>query len=188
MENIVFENSVLRIETATIGHDLSSMGETVPSFAYTADLSKPLALETADEVPLFLAVKGKLLIAMSVSAEEAMAEEVKAKLRIPFTQFNVDKKEVEAYIGPCLTFSHTAVDRPTIEKLYDMGYRAAAKRTSGVDFMDVPVLVLMQLRSFGIPMDHIHIGNYDTFENPELLYSKLRGDKKTNRSVAKLLG
>ena len=42
----------------------------------------------------------------------------------------------------------------------DRGYRAACKRTDGVDFLDLPLLLLMQMRREGVKMANIHIGDY----------------------------
>lgn len=155
------------------------------SFRVEAGKGAKVGLETKDEIPLILASDG-VLIAAKVSLEDAVNESVKNRIHAAFTQYNLDPHSIEVYMGPCLTFSHTFVERKLIEEMMDRGYRAACKRTDGVDFLDVPLLVLMQCRHLGIPMENIQISDYDTFENPELLYSALRGDNPTNLTVATL--
>ena len=137
-------------------------------------------------MPLFFACNG-VLGAAKIDLNAAVNEEFKKKLHAAITQFNLRPESIEVYIGPCLTFSHVHVERALMESLMDRGYRAACKRTDGVDFLDLPVMALVQCRALGVPMANIHIGDYDTFENPSLLYSKLRGDENENLTVATLL-
>ena len=42
------------------------------------------------------------------------------------------------------------------------------------------MILFQQLRGLGIDPEHIQISDYDTFENPSLLYSALAGDKEKN--------
>ena len=116
-----------------------------------------------------------------------MSEDFAKRFHAAVTQYGLNPAEIEVYMGPCLTFSHTHVERKLLEELMDRGYRACCKRTDGVDFLDLPLLLLMQLRRQGVPMKNIHIGDYDTYENPDLLLSKLRGDEGENVTIAKLL-
>lgn len=46
--------------------------------------------------------------------------------------------------------------------------------------------MLTELRRLGVKMENIVIGDYDTYENPEMLYSRLRGDKEMNATTAYL--
>ena len=185
MNSIHYENDLFSAET--FGVPLAAPGD-IPSadgFAVKAGQGVSLAIATRDEVPLVFAGKGILGVA-KVGLKEAVDETVLKKFHACITQYDLDPASIQVYLGPSLTFSHTHVDRPLIVNLMDRGYRACCKRTDGVDFLDVPLLVLMQCRHLGIPMANIHIGDYDTFENPQLLYSTLRGDEKDNVTVATL--
>ncbi len=187
MENIIFKTDKVEIVTYVKGNPLPRVDEAVKEYGVTPVVRKTLAISSADEVPLFLYEEGRILIGAKVNQASAIAGKAKAKIHATITQYNLNPKVLHVYMGPCLTFSHTVVERPVIEELMEKGYRAAAKRTDGVDFLDVPVLLLLQLRSLGIPMENIVIGDYDTYENPELFYSELRGEKESNLTVAKLL-
>jgi copper oxidase (laccase) domain-containing protein len=189
MEKIIFDYAKeLRCETYTKETSESPSGEEVIDFKLTALAHHPLLLRTADEVPFFFYDKKAHLIgAASLSKEATLKEYLKGKMHEVMVQYNLSGKDIVCYLGPALTFSHTLVDRPTLVKVMDMGYRAAAKRTSGVDFFDVPIMNVLMLRKLGIPAENIFIDAHDTFECDALLYSKLRGDKKANPSVIELL-
>ena len=186
MDNINFEGSSLSCVTYVRSNKAPSLPPLAEPFLTRAGKNVSIGVLSSDEIPLFFAVKGMLLGGAKISQECAVKGTFKASLHATFTQYNIQGNQVEVYMGPCLTFSHTLVERKLIEQLMDQGYRIAAKRTDGVDFLDVPILVLAQLRELGIPPENIHIGDFDTFENPDLLFSKLRGDKEENLSIAQL--
>ena len=160
-----------------------------PERAYSKIALHPgecVALETHDEVPCFYGKKGSFLAGEIFSADSALdgssIEEVKKEL----SSKGINPEELEVYLAPCLTFSHTIVDEKTIEKVIGLGYREACKRTDGVDFLDVPLIVLIQFRRLGVKMENIRLSSYDTSENPSLLYSKSNGDFEKNLNVATL--
>ena len=185
MKNIELETKWFKAVTYVIGATRPNAVPLADPFLIQAGAGATIAIEANDEIPLFFGADG-ILGAAKIALDDAVKETFKSRLHAAMTQFNLDPKQIEVYMGPCLTFSHIHVERALIETLMDKGYRAACKRTDGVDFLDVPVMVLQQCRSLGIPMENIHIGNYDTFENPTLLYSELRGDKENNLTVATL--
>src|SRR5574344_2100301 len=189
MEKITFtECPELRLETYTKEAQAHPSGEEITAFSVTALAQHPLLIKTADEVPFFFYdQKAHLIGGAPLSKEGTLKEELKKRMHEVMVQYNLNPDDIVVYLGPSLTFSHTLVDRPTLLKVMDMGYRAAAKRTSGVDFFDVPVMNVLMLRKLGIPAANIFIDAHDTFECDSLLYSKLRGDKKENPSVIELL-
>lgn len=190
MEKITYDvfPDELRLATYTKSAASFPSGERVTDFAVTALKNHPLLVETADEIPFFFyARKAHLIGAAVLSKENTLAEYLKSKLHQVMVQYNLSSNDVYCYLGPALTFSHVLVERPVIIKIMDMGYRAAAKRTSGVDFFDVPIMNVLMLRKLGIPSENITLDAHDTFECDSLLYSKLRGDKKANPSVIELL-
>lgn len=189
MDRIIFSKSAdIRLETYTKEAASYPAGEEVTDFHVTPMANHPLLLKTADEVPFFFYdLKAHLIGAAALSKEATLAEYLKDKMHAIMVQYNLDPADIIVYLGPALTFSHTLIDRPTLLKVMDMGYRAAAKRTSGIDFLDVPVMNVLMLRRLGIPAKNIFIDAHDTFECDSLLYSSLRGDKKSNPSVIELL-
>ena len=185
MKPIHFETGLFVADTYGQKAPRPTLPELAEPFAVQAGKKASIGVVSNDEIPFFFAVDG-LLGAAKISLEDATKETFVNRLHAAFTQYNVDPSKVEVYMGPCLTFSHTFVERKLIEEMMDRGNRAACKRTDGVDFLDVPLLVLMQCRRLGVKMENIHISDYDTFENPELLSSKLRGDSSDNLTVATL--
>ena len=185
MKAIEFETKLFRASTYGKGVEQPKGPTIVDSFGLVAGEKAAIGIRSHDELPLFFAAPG-ILGAAKITPAMALDETFLNDLHAAMTQRNLKPEEIEVYMGPCLTFSHTRVERKTIETLMGKGYRAACKRTDGIDFLDVPVLVLMQCRRLGIPMAQIHIGDYDTFENPDLLYSELRGDKANNLTIATL--
>ena len=159
----------------------------VNDYAVSTAKGAELAISSSEEAPVFFAVKDHILGAAKIDLERATSLFIKKQLHTTITAYGLNPKDIQVYIGPCLTFSHTIVERPLIEKMMALGYRAACKRTDGVDFFDVPVMILLQLRELGIPMGNIVISDYDTYENPELLYSKLRAENEENLTVASLI-
>ena len=188
MANIEYKGEAFLATTVVKGGHLPNVAGQADPFLVVAGKGAEIAVSSSDEVPLFFAVKKRLLGAAKVDLDSAVKEDFAKRFHAAVTQYGLNPGDIEVYMGPCLTFSHTHVERKLLEELMDRGYRAACKRTDGVDFLDVPLLLLMQLRHEGVPMKNIHIGDYDTYENPELLLSKLRGDEGENLTIAKLLG
>lgn len=177
-----------RIECFAKDHTGASQGEKVESFKVTALAHHPLLVEASDEIPFFFYdANAHLIGAAKLTKDETLAEFLKAKMHEIIVQYNLLPKDILCYFGPSLTFSHTTVDRSVILKVMDLGYRAAAKRTSGVDFFDVPIMNFLMLRKLGVPAENIFIDAHDTFECDQLFYSKLRGDKLENPSVIEML-
>lgn len=186
MKTIDFENSLFNASTyGPAATNKPSLTHLANPFIVRAGQNMRVGVETRDAVPLIFACPG-YIGAAKITLEDATKEVFRDRMHAAITQYNLDPRKIQVYIGPCLTFSHTFVERPMILDMMDRGYRIACKRTDGVDFLDVPVVVLMQCRHLGIPMENIVIGDFDTFENPELLYSKLRGDRDYNLTVATL--
>lgn len=188
MEKISFD-VFSELELATFTREASSLptGEKVIALTVTAEKRHPLILETADEIPFFFFDKKAHLIgADRITKEDTLAESLKKDMHRVMVQYNLLPADIVIYMGPSLTFSHTVVERSILLKVIEMGYRAAAKRTSGVDFFDVPIMNFIMLRNLGIPAKNIYLDAHDTFECDKLFYSQLRGDKKKNLSIIEL--
>ncbi len=167
------------LETIPHGKGDSFAAETV-SQGIATRVGERICLEAADEIPLFLAVKGKALIGIVASLENILNESVLAYLKKAFASLSLEGKDFEAILGPSLTFSHVPASKELLQATFDRGYRLGTKGTSGETFLDPQMLLFKQLRSLGIAPEHILISDYDTFENPSLLYSIARGGTQKN--------
>lgn len=177
----------LKLTTYTKEAAATPSGTEVNGVLVSSKKHHPYVLWTADEVPFFFYdPKVGIYGAISLSKDETLKEYLFAKLHEIMVQYNLQAQDLYCYLGPSLTFSHVVVDRPTLLKIMDLGYRAAAKRTSGVDFFDVPIMNVLMLRKLGIPSEQIFIDAHDTYECDLLLYSSLRGDGKKNPTVIEL--
>ena len=142
-----------------------------------------LAIDAADEVPLFIGVKGQMLTGKAYSLNESLRERPYIDLSSLLLRLHLDPNQVEAFLGPSLTFAHIEQADEVLTRVKELGYDLACKGTSGVHYLDQQVLVLLQLRKIGIPMNQIHVSCYDTYDTKGLK-SALGGDEKKNRFIA----
>lgn len=189
MEKIEYtQASDYLIKTYTKEEKSLPFGEKTNGFFLSHEKGKAFVLESADEVPfVFVDPVQGLFGGMVLSKEDTLKEVLLQKFKNILVQYNLNAKDILCYLGPALTFSHVNVDRPTLLRIMELGYRAAAKRTSGVDFFDVPIMNFLMLRKLGIPPENITIDAHDTYECDSLLYSELRGDKEKNPTVVERL-
>ena len=151
-----------------------------PDFSFLTKPGEAFRLLINDETAVFLAVPGRFLLGFKADHLNATQDGFLDPLKKVLKEQGIDPASLHAEIGPALTFSHCPVERPVILHLLEKGYRAAGKRTSGVDYLDVPVLLFARLRELGLLPENILIGEYDTFENESLFFSRLRGEEEKN--------
>lgn len=176
------------IELAFLDESPFTTAREIKDFAITEEKGAALAIRTADEVPFFFSYKKKPLVGGgSYDMEKALDDNLKKDLGALIEEQKLNPSDIYCYFGPALTFSHYPVERDVLEKAIALGYRASAKRTSGVDYLDVPLLLILQVRALGIPFENISTCPYDTFESEGVYYSALRGDTKKNFSYIKLI-
>lgn len=147
--------------------------------------NQSMLIEAADEVPLFIGAKGCFLAGKAYSIDDALNEKPLKDFRAVLKMLNVKPENLQVVLGPSLTFSHIEQDCEVLARVNKMGYGLACKGTGGKFYLDLQVLVLLQMRALGIPMDNIHVSIYDTFDTTALK-SALRGDKEKNRFIAVL--
>jgi len=183
MEKITFEDvSPLCVETFTKESPHYPKAEKLEPFQVYAD-RETRVISTADEIPFFFFDKKSLAHGgTALSVEEVRGEIILKRFKPLLAQHSFKSENIIVYLGPSLTFSHVLVERADILDLMNRGYRAATKRTDGVDFFDPRMMVVVMLRQLGIPFSNIYLDNHDTFECDALLYSALRGDSKKNPS------
>ena len=68
-------------------------------------------LACADEIPLFLAVRGKALIGIVASLEDILNESVLASIKKAIASLALNGQDFEAILGPSLTFRHVPVSK-----------------------------------------------------------------------------
>jgi len=187
MEKITFSDvSPLCVETFTKESPHHPKAEKLEPFKVYADKETRVLL-TADEIPFFFFDKKSLSHGgAALSVTDVRGEIVLKRFKPLLAQYSFKPENIIVYLGPSLTFSHVLVERADILDLMNKGYRAATKRTDGVDFFDPRMMVVVMLRQLGIPFENIYLDNHDTFECEALLYSALRGDKKKNPSYLSL--
>ena len=183
MEKIIFEDvNPFYVETFTKESGHLPKAEKLEPFKVYAD-RETRVLATADEIPFFFFdKKSQAHGGATLSVDEVRAEIILKHFKSLLAQYSFKPENIIVYLGPSLTFSHVLVDRAEIIDLMNKGYRAATKRTDGVDFFDPRMMVVVMLRELGIPFANIYLDNHDTFECEALLYSSLRGDSKKNPS------
>ena len=147
--------------------------------------NQPIVVDANDEVPLFFGVKGKMLTGKAYSVNESIRERPLIDFGNLIERLRLSKDEIEVYLGPSLTFSHIEQADEVLARVIKLGYNLAAKGTSGKHYLDHQLLVCLQMRKLGIPMEHIHMSSYDTYDTAAL-NSALRGDNEKNRFVAVL--
>ena len=179
-----------RVRYGVIGkNSIRLKGEDVGRNGATARRGHVLTMEAADEVPLIVYdPDGRCAALLSYTKEQLLEELPKKEIRALAIKYGIDLTQLLVYIGPALTFSHVPVQREELLHVIEMGYRAAAKRTSGIDFLDLPVLAILELRAIGIPFENILPSGLDTFEGEAIFYSELRGDERKNQVHVEILG
>ena len=168
---ILFEEKGLRVLTR--GRDRSPI-------TYK---DKGILLSASDEIPFFYKA-GDSLGGMVIDQEASLKKSIMDAVVLVLEKHRPE--EIVCYLGPSLSFSNVIVERRIQEELIKNGYQAACKRTSGVDYLDLPLLNFLYLRELGIPAENIFLSPYDTFDT-EGLYSKKRGDKESNENVASIV-
>jgi copper oxidase (laccase) domain-containing protein len=183
MEKITFADvGGLLVETYTKEH-VPATAPAIEDYQLYSDKKTRLLL-TADEIPfVFYVPRLHAYGAAKITTEEVKNESPLKRFKEVLALYSLKPSEVCAYLGPSLTFSHVIVERPVILDLIARGYRAATKRTDGIDFFDVRMMLVVMLRKLGLDFKNIYLDGHDTFECDSLLYSALRGDNKKNPTV-----
>ena len=185
MQNIIATiPNIIRIETYVKGNHVDS-NVTPTEFAFGTE-KEPLAIASHDEIPCFFVHENGYFGAIKVSKEEALNDKILAKVGPALGQYGLSGAGLHVIFGPRLSFSHTPVEPEELVEVLGK-YPNACKRTSGVNYLDIPLVCLMQFRALGVHMKNIHIGEIDTYENPSALYSASRGDEEENVTLATLL-
>lgn len=178
MKTILIENGAIQISHKG---DAPLAGEVADNIVTTMASNHPLVVNYGDDIPLVFYSKSKNLIGACLLTKERLENDfLKTGMKEVIARYGLLSKDVSVYVGPGLTFAHVVVDREELLSVIAKGYTGAAKRTEGVDFIDLQVLATYQLRAVGIPFDNITIDSNDTFESDDLFYSPLRGDKELN--------
>lgn len=153
---------------------------------YTFESHLALGIFHADCVPVFFCSPKHHLIGIIHAGDIGTFKKITFKsLSTIIEKEHIDPKDIYVHIGPSLTFSHRIVKENADELIHHYGEEFAKgfKATNGVNFIDLPLLNVIQARKAGIPSLNISVYDGCTFENESLFFSYAR-DKKTGRHLS----
>ena len=112
----------------------------------------------------FASIKGSLLLITKKAVETLIYKE------------KVNPKEIYAFFGPGVGFSHIEANEDIFKKVEKLGYPQCLKRSMKVDYFDVQLLNYMQLIDAGVPAANIILNKYDTYDNGNIFFSSMRNN------------
>ena len=178
---------IVKVDETYKGYGQDSFESGVKADAlYTTCSKVALGVFHADCVPVFIATKDGSLVGVVHAGEKGTFKEVLLKsLLTIINNENIDPNDLLVHIGPSCTFSHHIVNMNAKEMVETYGdkYLVAYKITSGVSFIDLPLINYLQAREAGIPSNNISVYDGCTYENEDLFFSHRR-DKVTGRHLS----
>lgn len=186
MENIVlYSDGVIKATTIT-KENKSEVSLSNDNLVVSFD--KPISVASADEVLIVCIKEDKKGFALiHLSKKESFDEVLLSHLETLSNLHHFNIKESLFIFAPAAGFSHVEISEDEIKSLVERGYRMAAKRTSGVDYFDAPIMNHLILRNHGVKAENILLPKFDTFETEGLLYSEARGDIKKNPTIVEFI-
>lgn len=144
-------------------------------YTYNKDLA--LSILHSDCAPIFLYAKDKEIIcAIHASIKGTYLEIVKKVINVLVKKEYVDPKNIYAYFGPGVTFSHINATQEMLDKAIKLGYQNALKKSMNQAYVDINFMNFIQLRDMGVPIDNITLSKYDTYDNANLFFSSMRNN------------
>lgn len=116
----------------------------------TALVDRPLAVETADCVPLLLAAPGRAVAAVHVGRRGLLAGIVERALAV-LAELGVDTTALEAVIGPSIGGCCYELPEPIVSEVSDRYPEARATTSWGSPAVDLAAAVVGILRRAGVP-------------------------------------
>jgi len=156
---------------------------------YTYDTRLALGIFHADCVPVFLFDKVKKWVAIIHAGTPGSLNRITEKsVRHLIEREGSNPKDIRAYIGPALTFAFHPIAEAERDAILAQNpdFFYALKRSDGINFLDVPLLNVGQLRHMGVPSANITASGIDTYSNPNEYFSYAR-DKKTGRHMSLII-
>lgn len=162
-------DKILKIENITDDREADCL--------YTSNKDLTLSVLHSDCAPIFLYAKDKEIIcSIHASIKGSLLEITKKAVKTLINKEKVDPKNVYAFFGPGVTFSHVEANEDIFKKVEKLGYTMALKRSMETDYLDVNLLNYMQLIDAGVPAKQIILNKYDTYDNANLFYSSMRNN------------
>jgi YfiH family protein len=152
----------------------------------TTDKNLLLGIYHADCVPVFFFVPSIPLVGVVHAGEQGSLDFITQKaVQLIKEKFHVDPKDIYAYIGPTLHFSHRKISKEKAEDLLRKGYDeyGIIKLIDDKYLLDLPLLNFQLLRKEGIPTENIDVSEFCTYENKDLFFSYER-EKVTGRMMS----
>lgn len=151
---------------------------------YTYNKEIALSVIHSNCVPIFIYAKDKNIIgSIHASIKGSMLEITKKFISVLIKKESCDPKNIYAFFGPGVAFSHIIVDEKIIQKAENIGYLNCCKKSSGVLHIDINLMNYLQLVKMGVDQEHIFLSKYDTYENANLFFSSMR-NKETGRMLS----
>lgn len=179
---------IMKVDSSMLGKGQDSFESGVgPCDAlYTFESGLALGVFHADCVPVFFASPKHHLVGIIHAGKTGTLKKVVYKsLTYIIKEEHIDPNDIYVHLGPALTFSHCSLDMTPEEfiQIYGEDFLKGMKSTSGVHFLDVPLLNVIQARDAGIPSINISVYEGCTFESEALFFSYKR-DKTTGRHLS----
>ena len=144
---------------------------------YTSNKDLTLSVLHSDCAPIFLYAKDKEIIcSIHASIKGSLLLITKKAVETLIYKEKVDPKEIYAFFGPGVGFSHIEANEDIFKKVEKLGYPQCLKRSMKVDYFDVQLLNYMQLIDAGVPAANIILNKYDTYDNGNIFFSSMRNN------------
>jgi hypothetical protein len=143
-----------------------------------------LAVSVADCVPVFLYEPRKNIISAVHSGWRGTQAKILTETMMALrTMFDINYKDVIAYIGPCISMKNYEVSKD----VFDIFRNEVKEKREGRYFIDLRNDNYLQLIELGLKKKNIEVSEYCTFGNPELFHS-YRRDKENSGRMLGLIG
>jgi YfiH family protein len=144
---------------------------------YTSNKDLALSVIHSDCAPIFIyAADKEIICSIHASIKGSLTEITKKAVKTLINKEKVDPKNIYAFYGPGVTFSHLEAHEDTFKKVEKLGYTMCLKRSMGIDYIDINLLNYMQLIDCGVPAKQIILNKYDTYDNANLFFSSMRNN------------
>jgi YfiH family protein len=162
-------DNILKITNITDDREADSL--------YTSNKDLALSVLHSDCAPIFLYAKDKEIIcSIHASIKGSLSAITKKAVETLIYKEKVDPKEIYAFFGPGVGFSHVEANEDIFKKVEKLGYPQCLKRSMKVDYLDVQLLNYMQLVDVGVLPGHIILNKYDTYDNANIFFSSMRNN------------
>ncbi|RMG90623.1 MAG: peptidoglycan editing factor PgeF [Zetaproteobacteria bacterium] len=166
-------------------HDMDPSSQRADALL-TDEPDLPLAVQTADCLPILLADPGTGLMAAVHAGWRGTAGNILGRVATRMVSLGADANRLLACMGPCIGACCFAIDRATAEQLLRCSPDAqqAVRLINGTWHADLVALNRYQLLALGVHEAHIETLDSCTSCHPRLFFSHRRDRGRTGRHLA----